>query len=437
MSNRFRAVRLGVIAVSVCGSAASAQTLTTIPGLAGGISSWVGGISDDGLAVCGDAVLLSGSARAWRWLTSGAIQNLGVLPGSTDSYGYGISGNGLVVIGASGSTFDVAHRWTSGSGMQGLGLLTVGQPSFASSATFDGSTIIGYGYFGNGLESAWRWTSATGMQPFGQLLAGTDQSVGLATNGDGSVVAGYCYHNAPALVYPTACRWNASGAATSLGVLAGKIQSVPGAVSRNGAVVVGYCSDGQGQAMVPFQWTVGGGMVQLPLPAGAVQGVAGSVNSDGSLIVGYTLDAVSNVRCCVWNAGVPVAMDTYLQSRGVTTTGWTLEVGLVAAEGTAFAGMGRINGASRGWHVSFGTGCTGAPTISVDPLTQTVAAGSSVTLSISAAGATGYQWYHNSQAIAGAIGPGTPLCRRRRPMRGNTGAPRRTCAAHPSPRPRR
>jgi len=382
----------------------SAQPLTALPSLPGALAMYVDAISDGGTVVCGDAVLLSGSARAWRWTAATGVSNLGFLSGATDSYGYGMSGDGLAVVGASGAAFDVAHRWTSATGMQSLGSLSPGQPSFASAANFDGSVVIGYGYFGSGIESGWRWTSASGMQPIGQTLPGTNQSVALSTSSDAGITVGYCYNNAPALVYPSGCLWNAAGTVTPLGTLPGRVESVPGAVSRNGAVVVGYCADGTGQAVIPFRWTAATGMQQLALPAGATQGVAGSVNSDGSLIAGYTLVGASGIQACIWVAGVPQDVATYLQGRGATTTGWVLEGVLVSADGSAFTGSGKLNGVNKNWYISFGSGCTGAPVITASPGDQTVALGASASFTLSATGASGYQWYHDTASIAGAFG---------------------------------
>ena len=68
------------------------------------------------------------------------IIGIGMLPGSTSSYAYGVSGDGSTVVGVSDM---MAFRWTTGSGIQDLGKLT-GASSLAAAyaANYDGSIIL-------------------------------------------------------------------------------------------------------------------------------------------------------------------------------------------------------------------------------------------------------------------------------------------------------
>ncbi len=79
-----------------------------------------------------------------------SFQGLGYFAGQlegNDSYGYGISADGLVVIGTSrlnghGTTF----RWTADGGKEDLGLLPGAILSIPTAVSADGGVIMGWGY---------------------------------------------------------------------------------------------------------------------------------------------------------------------------------------------------------------------------------------------------------------------------------------------------
>lgn len=389
-------------------AAAGAQTLTQIPNLPGGSFMWPSAVSDDGVAVAGDGTIASGDLRAWRWTAATGLSNLGTVGGATGSSCTAMSGNGLVVVGSSGSAYDTASKWTSVGGMQTLGALAAGQPSFAFATNSDGSVIVGHGYLGAGSQRAWKWTSAGGMHEFGQLIPGAGHSVGLGVSPDGAWTIGYCYNNAPSLLWPMACVWSQSGAATPLGTLPDTVMSVPGDLSADGSVVVGYCANADSSVLVPFRWTTGAGIQQLNLLPGTTRGIAGNCTADGLLILGHCLDATDNDIGCVWDAAGSVQpLGAYLQSRGVDTTGWVIRGAVCNASASAMAGRGEHNGLAAIWHASLGIDCTAAPIISTEPVGQSVIAGSTVWFSVGAAGGTlSYQWLKDGAPIGGAVGSG-------------------------------
>src|ERR1019366_1164470 len=89
---------------------------------------------------------------------------LGYLPGGTYSSANGISADGSVIVGASGSaSFEEAFRWTAGSGMVGLGHLPGTTNSSAAAVSADGSVVVGTSYPASG-NQAFRWTAGSGMQ---------------------------------------------------------------------------------------------------------------------------------------------------------------------------------------------------------------------------------------------------------------------------------
>jgi uncharacterized membrane protein len=135
----------------------------------------------------------------WIGLASPAaavsFTGLGDLPGGRfSSVASDVSGDGSVVVGASGSE---AFRWTSSGGMVGLGDLPGGRfDSLAYGVSHDGSVVVGAGTpfgeveFGFEIQEAFRWTWDRGMVGLGDLPGGALNSVAFAVSGDGSVVVG-------------------------------------------------------------------------------------------------------------------------------------------------------------------------------------------------------------------------------------------------------
>lgn len=120
-----------------------------------------------------------------------SIVNLGTLPGGAHSLGHAVSADGSVVVGRSSSTAgDRAFRWTSSGGMQDLGVPLGGSHSTGLAVSADGSVVAG-AYSGSGFNNrGFRWTTAGGMQSLG-VLAGGQDSMALSVSGDGSAVAGW------------------------------------------------------------------------------------------------------------------------------------------------------------------------------------------------------------------------------------------------------
>ncbi|MCG3123854.1 MAG: hypothetical protein GIKADHBN_02282 [Phycisphaerales bacterium] len=389
---------VGVATLAGSVSMARAQAIVDLGLLPGGTWSFASECSADGTVVVGTGDS-GGQSRAWRWTQATGLVSLGVAPGMTRSSGYRVSGDGLVVTGVSGSSYDVASRWTAQTGMVSLGSLAPGKPSFAFGTNFDGSIVVGDGYLADGSQRAFRWTSAGGLAPFGQRLAGCNNSLALTVNHDATLIAGYCYNNAPALVYPTACVWDAAGTVTSLGVVAGKEESVPGAVSADGSVVVGYCADGTGQNTCGFRWTATGGMQEISY--GTLGTVLGSVSGNGSIAAGYYRASASSVRGLIWTASDgPQDIEAYLNARGISTAGWNLRKASVSADGKTLFGWGIRNGASTTWYVA--QGCV-APHIDGQPSNQTAVEGSPASFTVVVTGsALQYQWFKDGSVITGA-----------------------------------
>ena len=149
------------------------------------------------------------------------------------SAAYGVSGDGTVVVGqsrdASGTSgLPEAFRWTSATGMTGLGFLdpnNAGRQSAALGVSGDGTSIVGWSTSAaaNGGPEAIRWTSATGMTGLGGLSGGTG-SYANAISSDGTTVVGTS--TVFGGVSDEAYRWN-DGVMTGHGFLDAKKPSPP------------------------------------------------------------------------------------------------------------------------------------------------------------------------------------------------------------------
>jgi probable HAF family extracellular repeat protein len=220
--------------------------------------------------------------------------------GPFSSRAWGVSADGLVVVGASayesrfGSTIEHAFRWTRDNGMEDLGALPSGigiSNAFAASA--DGSVIVGVGYSEIG-EEAFRWTASGGLVGLNFNGAASGVSAdGSVIVGAGSSVVG------PWVLQVEAFRANSSGGKTGLGDLpGGTFHSVANAVSANGLVIVGSSDSSSG--LEAFRWTAGGGMIGLGwLSEDNPSSQAWDLSADGSVIVGSSSSA-TGVQAYRW-----------------------------------------------------------------------------------------------------------------------------------------
>ncbi len=154
------------------------------------------GISADGSVIVGQ-VIASGNQQSFRWTAGTGLITLPPLPGFTGGYALGVSADGTVIVGSSFSNSNPAagaeaYRYTSATGMVGLGFLLPGDnDSLASAASADGSVIVGQSRNNttNSPDQGYRWTAATGMVNLGDL-PGDNEVAPRSTNSNGSVVVG-------------------------------------------------------------------------------------------------------------------------------------------------------------------------------------------------------------------------------------------------------
>lgn len=247
----------------------------------------------------GSIVVGEGSTKnpreAFRWSTSTGMQGMGDLPGGFDfSTATGVR-NGTIV-GYSSST-DIAieaFRWTESTGMVGLGVIPGGQGSSGASAvSADGQVIVGTSSSPNSGSEAFRWSADDGMVGIGDLPGGPFLSLAIETNRDGSAIVGIGYTE----IGIEAFLWSASDGMQGLGDLpGGGVESIAEAVSGDGTIVVGHSLTGNTRQEA-FFWTEADGMrllqdvlvddFDLDLLGFSRLSDATGISDDGNVIVGW------------------------------------------------------------------------------------------------------------------------------------------------------
>src|SRR5262249_39304453 len=143
---------------------------------------------------------------------------VGMAPGGTSSFVYGLSADGRVATGFTSSGLDVnpGFTWTAAGGRNDFRL----EPGLAPTTT--GIGISGDGTAGVGESSscttsprAYRWHGTGTYQTLG-LLSGYMRMYGQGVNGDGSVVVGRAEAGSPG-TQAQAFRWTSAGGLQGLG----------------------------------------------------------------------------------------------------------------------------------------------------------------------------------------------------------------------------
>ena len=235
--SRFNAL-LSACVLSLIATASWSQSLTWLGSLAGYDQSYAFGVSADGRVVVGWSFNAAGRERAFRW-ENGAMQDLGALLGGSGSEAYGVSADGSVVVGFAhniATSQDRAFRWENGV-MQDLGTLG-GNRSYALGVSANGSVVVGWAENAVGRRRAFRWENGV-MQDLGTLGY---RSYALGVSADGSVVVGWADNAAGVR---RAVRWTASRGMEDLNttyaslLTNGSVLREARAISPDGRYIVG------------------------------------------------------------------------------------------------------------------------------------------------------------------------------------------------------
>ncbi len=326
----------------------SAQTITP---LGSGTQYSIGYCIAGGGGAAGGVQAQSDADKGFRWRASdGMMTSVGSLGFTYSSYSQGMSDDGAVVVGYSGSVNgNRAFRWTQAGGMTNLGVITGGFNSWAGATSADGTIIAGSSDFSTASSSrrAIRWiNSGMTMQVIGTLPGGTN-AVGTGLSADGSVMVGYGSSTAGERAF----RWTQATGMASMGVTTGAPSSRAWGVNSDGSVVVGFSGNLTTFAGHAFRWTAAGGMEDLGAQPGTTYSVALGVSGDGSIVVGTNANAAFQSRAMAWSRerGM-VDLNTFLPTVRVDLTDWLLyDAYGISRDGTAIAGSGKLGATVRGF----------------------------------------------------------------------------------------
>jgi probable HAF family extracellular repeat protein len=345
--------------VAVTWTASGGFTSLGILPLPGHTRSSAYGVNGDGSVIVGISLDPGVEGRAFRWTSTGGLQDLGVLPGYEISSAVDVSRDGQVVVGNlsnSGVLPWMAFRWTPATGMQAIGSLT------ATRVSADGVVVVGHRYGPSG-PRAIRWTQATGEQDIGTLGGATATPYGVSA--DGEVVVGV---SRTAMGADHAFRWSAPGGMQDLGTLGGA-SSYAFDVSGDGRTVIGNASPGPGPNRA-FRWSASGGMQDLGIGIGGFsEGVA--VSFDGTTVVGMDYTIQRAFRYTVSQLGAPFCANAIANSTGcvgrvrasgsnvVSTNMFTLSVEYLSLNSFGFFITSRDQGSTYPVNNSQGRLCLG------------------------------------------------------------------------------
>lgn len=299
-------------------------------------------LSADGKVVVGYAGNPVGTAsQAFLWTQAGGFQSLGHFSSGgtiSGSAAHAVSSDGSVIVGfgshSNGS--EEAFRWTSGTGMVGIGDLPGSRfESRAHGVSADGSVVVGRSASSTG-DEAFRWTTISGMTGLGKVSSGTSPIVSHAwdVSADGEIVIGTVSVQDGTSTRSEPFRWTEDAAMTSLGDLPGGPGLYGGsarAISGDGTVITGYSESDVGTAEL-FRWTVDDGLVGL-----GFTGNPYATSHDGSVIVGET-----GSGAFIWDETHGLRLiDQLLSDAGIAHSGFRLAAATgVSADGLTISGFG-------------------------------------------------------------------------------------------------
>jgi uncharacterized membrane protein len=309
-----------------------------------------------GRAVSGDGTIVAGvggATAAWTWTSTGGFVPLPLLPGYTSADVWGISDNGLIVVGhQSGGGQAVACKWVGGV-VTSLGTLPGGGHADAYDVSNNGLVIVGDSTATQcdpfeSFPQPFRTTNGFTLIQMGNLVTNCGYGRARAVNPGGAVIVGVSGENPQDA---QAFRRVAPNAMVGLGFLPGASppRSAAHAVSADGSVVAGDGTNASG-VLVPARWTSGTGWEALaPLPAGLGNTSAVAISGDGLVIVGNGHYATP---CCdvfpfIWTAqmGMRDLREYLFNVHGLYLDEWTdIHVEDVSFDGRTIVGYGWHNG---------------------------------------------------------------------------------------------
>jgi len=215
-------------------------------------SAW--GMSSDGLTIVGLGWVNAGSAHAIKWTAAGGIEDLGSSVSGRSTRANAANSDGTIIAGWQDATsgFRQGAIWTNG--VQSLITHSNGdRATEAGAISADGVWTCGGQGFSNDYQ-AWKWSVATGIVDIGPAPTSGWRGAGTGLTADGSKTVGfYRPWPAPATLGRGFIHTDLDGMldltdlATTLGNdLQGAILALPLGISDDGSTVIGVTNSGQG-----------------------------------------------------------------------------------------------------------------------------------------------------------------------------------------------
>ncbi len=391
--------------IALAGVAAAAPPVIYNLGIfPGGTESHGAAVSHDATYVTGYGDVIIGQAvyfYAFRWSIASGLVNLGTPASITFTAGNSMDHAGLGIAGNGGNKL---FRWTVSGGPQNLGLLpgAIGG-GLATGISGDTTIVVGWSGAADGNIYGVKWTSPGTMIALPSLSGGAFGNSAYGISSDGSIIVGGSTWTGSGY---RACRWLPGNIVQNLGALPSATDSRAYAISKNNGVIVGDCQIPTGDRM--FRYI--GAMQNLGTPLGTTDSYSRSTNYDGQVVTGRAKIATNTYRAAYWSTTVGIKdLATYVTSLGGNLTGWVLlEAWGVSNDGSAIAGTGTFNGATRAFLIK-NLPCPSTATIVTDPINTAVCAAptSSALLAttIDAPGDVTYQWSVESPPNSGVFEP--------------------------------
>lgn len=300
----------------------------------GATNSSAFGVSADGHVAVG--ISFASAPHAFRWSTSGGLENLGPQTGIA----FATNLDGSIVVG------DV-FRWT-----RETGAVPLSGASMAQGISADGTRIAANRELGGGIHEACVIIGSS-IQGIGDLPGGSIYSQALDISPNGAVVVG----DSQSSNGYEAFRWTAENGIEALGALpSDRFESIATGVSADGAVIVGYGNSGPDPGGdEAFRWSREIGLVGLGRSADGGLTRARAVSFDGRIIVGEA-SALGQQRAFIWTAEDGMRdLQAVIAQRNpdLIPNGWQLATAEdIAANGRTIVGLGvNPRGESEAWFV--------------------------------------------------------------------------------------
>ncbi|MFM9958439.1 MAG: GC-type dockerin domain-anchored protein [Phycisphaerales bacterium] len=329
-------------------------TFTPLPHLPNGPQeSYASTLTDDGRIVVGLRYEQNTQRQIpIRWV-DGVAEMLPLPPGQVSGGAEGVSRDGSVIVGYTGSFFGISRptKWDGGTVTVLPRASISNNRGSAKGVALNGTLIVGS--IGSGGERPARFTGTTASY-YSDLPGNPEEGDVKAVSNDGRVAVGYGYSSPSSF---RACRWIDFGPAQALSGIAGVSgNSEAFNISQDGSVIVGYIGN------FPVRWVNNGTAESLGTFSGGFwEAVATSLTDDGRSIVGFASPAGSQRVAFLWREGRGIApLQSVLESEfHLGLPGWTLAVASgITATGNAICGWGiNPHGEAQGWIVHFALPC--------------------------------------------------------------------------------